>query len=269
MNILMPTDFSENARNAARYALQFFQDIPCTFHFLHVLTLPAAKLGHPVMAMPGEVQQKFKLLLAELEKLKTNYEHVFLSSYKADYFIEAIRDQVKEKQIDLILMGTRGNTNKSEHVVGKHTADVMMKVKCPALAISEKAIFKAHREVLFPTDYKIHYSPKMLDTLFNIIRLSRAKVKILELYNSDKEPTAEQIANRLFLQNSFSPEILKTQAFYPLRQTEKNPLIEGNEKVDMVVMAARNLNLCQRLLRNQSADQIPLIRQLPLLIIHG
>ena len=166
-------------------------------------------------------------------------------------------------------MGTKGSTNESKHVVGKHTADVMMKVKCPALAISEKAIFKAHREVLFPTDYKIHYSPKMLETLLSITSLSKAKIKILELYNNEKEPSAEQIANRIFLQNSFSPDVPNTQAFYPLKQSDNNSLITGNEKVDMIVMAAKNLNLCQRLLRNQSADQIPMIRQLPLLVLHG
>ena len=37
MNILLPTDFSENSRNAAAYALQFFKDTPCNFYLLHVL----------------------------------------------------------------------------------------------------------------------------------------------------------------------------------------------------------------------------------------
>lgn len=269
MNILIPTDFSENAKNAAQYALQFFRDIPCTFHLLHVLPLPTPDLMLQNINMPLEVKEKFETLLKDLESFKLNPEHIFSITYKANYFIEAVREQVSIKGIDLILMGTKGSTNQTAVVVGKHTADVIMKVKCPTLAISEKAIFKAHKEVLLPTDYKINYNNKMLETLWSLTRLSKASVKILELFNSDKEPSAEQLANRIFLQNSFSPEVPVIQTYYSPKPEDNDTIFSANENVDMIVMAAKNLNLCQRLLRNQSSEYIPLIRQLPLLILHG
>lgn len=269
MNILLPTDFSENAKNAAEYALQFFRNIPCTFYFLHVLPVPSPELLIQNISMPIEVKQKFDELLKDFELQKLNKDHIFNISYKANYFVEAVREQVKIKNIDLILMGTKGSTNHKAVVVGKHTADVIMKVKCPTLAISEKAIFKDHKEVLFPTDYKINYNSKMLETLWSIIRLSNASVKILELFNSEMEPSAEQLANRLFLQNSFFPEIPRVQTYYSLKPSDKDSIFSSNENVDMIVMAAKNVNLCQRLLRNQSSEQIPMIRQLPLLILHG
>lgn len=268
MNILLPTDFSENARNAAVYALQLFREVPAHFHFLHIIPFPAEQMGMAPVGMSMETQDKFGELVNWLQGIRQNKEHSFHVSYKVNYFIEAIRQEVTEKNINLILMGTRGATNKRSTIIGKHTADVMMKVKCPALAVSENAVYKDHKEVLFPTDYKIHYSPKMLETLLNLTHLSKASVNILELFNSDTEPSEEQLANKIFLQNSLSPGIPKFQTYYSLKQKNNNLVFTSNENVDMIVMAAKNLNLCQKLLRNHSDTQIPFIKQLPLLVLH-
>ena len=42
----------------------------------------------------------------------------------------------------------------------------------------------------------------------------------------------------------------------------------ANRNVDMIVLAAKNLNLCQKFLQNDQND-IPFINQLPLLVLHG
>lgn len=269
MNILLPTDFSDNSRNAAVYAMEFFKDIPCTLHLLHVLPIAAEESGCSTIDSSYEIQKKFSKLLTELRLNKSNPEHLFTTSCKTNYLIEAVRQQVLEKNIDLILMGTKGSGNKAGAVIGKHTSDVMTKVKCPVLAISENAIYKEHKEILFPTDYKIQYNTKMLETLLNLSSLSQAQVKILELFNTEKEPSEEQMANRVFLQNSFSPKVPTLQTYYSSKAPDTTRLFLKNKNVDMIVMVAKNLNICQRLLKNQQNNQIPFINQLPLLVLHG
>ena len=152
MNILLPTDFSENSRNAAEYALQFFKDTPCHFHLLHVLPVPADKMATGYMSMSPAIKENFEKLLTWLESIRTNPKHTYHTCFKADYLINAVRAKCQEKQIDLILMGTKGKTNNEGVVIGKNTSDVMMKVKCPVLAISEFASYKEHKKILFPTD---------------------------------------------------------------------------------------------------------------------
>ena len=269
MNILLPTDFSENSRNAAVYAMEFFKEIPCTFHFLHVIPAPVEKEVSGLTALSGDVQGKFDMLLEDLNALKVSPQHHFTISCKADFLIEAVRQQVLEKNIDLILMGTKGSTNKAGAVIGKNTSDVMMKVKCPVLAISEKAVFKEHKEILFPTDYKIQYNNKMMGTLLNLSSLSKASINILELFNSEREPSEEQIANRLFLQNCFSPKTPALQTYYSSKLPDTSRLFMENKNVDMIVMVAKNLNICHKLLKEQQNNHIPFINQLPLLVLHG
>lgn len=269
MNILLPTDFSENARNAAAYAMNFFKDISCTFHLLHVIPIPGDEQESGDVTITTDIQKEYDELLDWLESIKINPDHSFSIAIKTDYLIEAVRQQVREKGIDLILMGTKGSSNNHEILVGKNTSDVMMKVKCPVLAISEKAIYKEHKEILFPTDYKINYNNKMLETLLNLSSLSKASVKILELFNTDLEPSKEQLDNRAYLQSSFAPKVPTLQTYYASKVPDKTRLFLANKNVDMIVMVAKNLNICQKLLKGHSSNKIPFINQLPLLVLHG
>ncbi len=268
MNILLPTDFSENSRNAVAYALEFFKDTPCTFHLLHVSPPTFEILSFGLQTMPDSIKQKFSDLIDWVNTIKLNPDHNFLVCYKVNYFIEAIRDKVAEKYIDLILMGTKGASNEKGIILGRNTSDVIMKVKCPTLAISEKAIFRPHKEILFPTDYRIRYSSKMLASLKTITRLSKTSIKILELFATDNEPGKDQITNREALKNSLIPDVPETQTYYSAMHSDPKFLFRTNRNVDMIVMAAKNLNLCQKLLKNQNNHQIPFIRKLPLLILH-
>ena len=269
MNILLPTDFSENSRNAAAYALQFFKDTPCEFHLLHVIPVPVDQLSTGYLTMSPTIKDNFGKLLNWLESIKTNVDHHFHICFKANYLIDAVRSKVDENNIDLILMGTKGKTNSTGVVIGKNTSDVMMKVKCPVLAISEKAAFKEHKEILSPTDYKINYGSKMLSTLLNLASLSNANVKILEIFNSEMEPSPEQIQNRLYLQESFTPKIPMLQTYYTSRETNPKKIFTSNRNIDMIVLAAKNLNLCHKFLQNDEQENIPFINQLPLLVLHG
>lgn len=269
MNILLPTDFSENSRNAALYALQFFKDTPCDFHLLHVIPLPAGQLTPGYVNMSPTIKKEFDELLSWLQGIQSNPQHHFHICFRASYLIDAVRAKVQENNIDLILMGTKGKSNNKGVVVGKNTSDVMMKVKCPVLAVSENAVFKEHKEILFPTDYKIHYGSKMLRTLLNLTSLSKAEIKILEIFNTEKEPTFEQAKNRTFLQESFSPRIPLLQTFYSSKRDSPRKIFVANRNIDMIVLAAKNLNLCQRFLQNDDKENIPFINQLPLLVLHG
>lgn len=267
-NILLPTDFSENSRNAVAYAMQFFRETPCTFHLLHISPPTDEGLNFGHLNMPESVKEEFQNIIKWINDVQVNPDHHFSTCYKVNFFIEAIREKVFEKNITLILMGTKGASNEKEIILGKNTSDVIMKVKCPTLAISENAVFQPHKEILFPTDYKIRYSSGMLNSLKNIAETSKTTIKVLELFSSNNEPGLDQIFNKQALMNSLSPDIPEIQTFYALTNADPESLFLTNRNVDMIVMAAKNLNLCQKLLKDHRNQHIPFIRKLPLLILH-
>lgn len=267
MNILLPTDFSENSRNAIKYALKLFEEVPCTFHLLHVD--PTHKKNEmSVNGLIADKQESFQELREWLNNSKLNPEHRFISVVKADFLIEAIRKQILEKNIDLIVMGTKGLTNRKTTIIGNNTSEVMLKVKCPVMAISENTVFRKPKNVLFPTDYKIHYEEKMIEALQGFLFLSGASIKMLEIYNTEKEPTEEQLRNRKHFQDYFKSPLLPAQTFYSFKEKNFWRLFITNRNVNLIVMAAKNLDICQRLLHNPQKNQIPFISRLPLLMLH-
>lgn len=268
MNILLPTDFSENAKNAAAYALKCFEHIPCTFHFLHALPVSTRELNGGKVDVSAEFYPCFEQLFTFLNSKKVNPQHELKVVFKTGPLIEEVREQVFEHKIDLIIMGTKGTSNNENNTIGKNTSEVITKVKCPVLAISEDAVFQEFKEILFPTDYKINYSGQMLQMLFKFVSVSKANVKILEIFNSDLEPTKEQMESKTHLQNYFLPQIPLSQPFYTSSKIQGNPSPLLNNKVDMIALAAKNLDICQKLLNGNRSQQIPFMKQLPLLVLH-
>ena len=268
MNVLLPTDFSENARNAAVYAMEFFKNTRCNFYLLHVIEAPSGRLQTSYLAASPEVQKKFEGLLEWLHTVRKNPDHHFHACFKADFLIQAVRDKVQEKNIDLILMGTKGQTNSSWGIIGKNTSEVMMKVKCPVLAISEKAVYREYKELLFPTDYKVRFDSRLLHLLNSLSSLSRTSVNILELFDNSSEPTPEQLLNRNMLKDYFSPKVPVSLTWDNPDGQDLNGLVFDQRNIDLIVLAARNLRLCQQFLHKNKTFQIPMMNQLPLLVLH-
>ena len=52
--ILVPTDFSDNATNAIRYAVYLYKDVECTFYLLHTYS-PAIYQAEYVLHSPGQI----------------------------------------------------------------------------------------------------------------------------------------------------------------------------------------------------------------------
>src|SRR5690606_18759694 len=109
----------------------------------------------------------------------SNPFHKFYCIHENVSLVEAIRKQVVEKEIDYILMGTKGASNIGNREIGSNTAEVITKVKCPVLVIPERAKFRGIKNVAFPTDYNCIYKNKVVNTLFETLMLHRAHLRIV------------------------------------------------------------------------------------------
>ena len=58
--ILLPTDFSKNARNAIRYALDLYSERECSFHFLNVYQVDGYDID-PSSFRPEQGQRSYEI----------------------------------------------------------------------------------------------------------------------------------------------------------------------------------------------------------------
>ncbi|MCB0528657.1 MAG: universal stress protein [Lewinellaceae bacterium] len=142
--ILVPVDFSKNAKHALRVAAAIAKKHDAWLEILHVNTAVAyapAMPEYPGLSsfdMTGyydTVASEFKQLKKEMDaefpglKIETRTEEGILFS--------TLRRVAEEDSVGLIVMGTKGATGAIEFFVGSNTEKVIRTAPCPVLAVPE------------------------------------------------------------------------------------------------------------------------------------
>jgi len=218
--ILLPTDFSKNAYNAINYAIELYKEESCEFFILHSYYLPGYEKSNLLSLEPTDKKLNEVKLRAEenMEQLKSlvhsngnNHSFYFLNEFGPCN--EAIKKIVENEDIKLIIMGTHGETDNENIILGRNAVNVMEKVRnCPVLTIPNNIVFKKPNEIVFPTSYKTHYKESELTTLIEISKLTKAPIRILHI-QSDKELNKKQegkkeLLNQILKDTNYTHHIL-------------------------------------------------------------
>lgn len=276
-NILVPTDFSKNSWNAIQYALEFFRTTPCNFYLLHVTSISNYAGGESPIVPTTQVIEKTLLktskvklqeLLIRIKKLNSNEDHNFITLSSYDYFIDAIRNHADEKNIDYIVMGTKGANGVKRAIIGTNTGDLITKVKCPVIVVPENAVFKEPKEVAFPTDYNLFYQTKVLSTISGLAKMFDSTIRILHVAKKDEQLTKFQIENQEYLNDFFMDE---KHSFHKVTNKKIEAGVQcfvESRDIDMIVMIAKNLNLFQQILFKPAIEEISYHTEVPFLVLH-
>ncbi|MBI3410041.1 MAG: universal stress protein [Planctomycetes bacterium] len=139
--ILVPTDFSEHARQAVKYAAAFAEKFGAEIHLLHVLQdlaiyqPDAVTIGPPVVPplaqLAAAARTSLERFIADnkLERLAVQQE------VREGTPVEEIIEFAAEKDIDLIILGTHGRGWLAHVLLGSVAEKVVRKAPCPVLTV--------------------------------------------------------------------------------------------------------------------------------------
>ena len=273
---MIPTDFSENAWNAVSYGIQFLWE-KSTVYLLHVNALPvysgagssitaSSRLLEDTRAM--ENRRAMEKLLLQIKSVPVVDGHAFLPVTLTDYLVEGVKREVEDRQIDLIIMGTKGASGLKKMALGSNTGDVITRVKCPLLAVPENAVFRSPREIAFVTDYEMGYDFRILDDLLSVVKAHHAWLRILHIQRQGEELSQIQRANRDVL-NDYFQEVPHT--FHNLHNSNLDAAIQcfvESRDIDLVAMVAKNLNFFERILFRPTVEEVSYHTDIPFLVLH-
>jgi nucleotide-binding universal stress UspA family protein len=275
--ILVPTDFSDNAFNALKYGLELFKKSKCTFHLVHIDPIPpysgagtavrSAALNFEDYVLEDSRKQ-LKELMTRIEKISLNTKHTFVTLALHDFFVEAIKRESENRKIDLIIMGTKGASGLKKATIGSNTGDVITKIKCPLLAVPEDAKYRPLREIAFPTDYHTGYDSGVLDRLISMVQLHHAALRILHISKKGEHLSMVQKDNKSFLHDYLKD---LEHSFHSLTGTKLETAVQcfsESRDIDMIAMVAKNLNFFQRILFRPSVEEISYHTKVPFLVLH-
>lgn len=277
-NILLPTDFSENSWNAIKYAIHFFENQDCNFYVLHVIRLNNLVANDTPLVLNGGVVEdiyvkptkvKLRELLKRISKLSTKSKnHHFYTLTDYSFFIESIRKTVDEKQIDCIVMGTKGATDVEKIILGTNTADIITKVKCNTFAIPENAEFRSPKEVAFPTDFSLSHNLQVLKPVSDIIERFKSSLRIVHINKAKPELNKDQLKNKELLEDYFINEDYSFHFLSNKRVEDAVQCFVESRNTDLICMVAKNLNYFQQILFHSKVEKISYHTDVPFLVLH-
>jgi nucleotide-binding universal stress UspA family protein len=277
-NILLPTDFSENAWNAIDYALHFFKYDLCNFYLLHIHQISGLVNEHSNFNISNsEIEKEYsqpakkafkKIKNRIARKFSKNNYHRFFNLEDYGFFTESLKKYVKLKEIDLIVMGTKGASGFKKMTIGSNTANVIKKVPCNTFVIPENARFKKIEEIAFPTDLLSSYNYFILDNISQILEDHLASLHIIHVKKKEEKLNKDQEKNLELLKDFFEDQPFSIHYFVnnDLEETIQNFVESRN--IDIIVMVAKHLNYFQQILFHTKIEKISYHTNIPFLILH-
>lgn len=275
--ILLPTDFSKNALNAIRYALDLYKDQVCDFYFLNAFTVNGYSIENMMVPEPGErayeaskkaSEDEFVKLMDILELHPDNPKHSYHTISTFNSLLFAVKDTIAKKDIDIVVMGTKGATGADTVIFGTNTVDVMEKVtEAPVLAIPENVRFEAPKEIVFPTDYKTAFKRKELNYLLEIAKYHKAYIRILHIVKESRL-SAEQRSNKELLETILQNYDHSFHTLTDLKvQSGISAFIDSRES-DMIAFVNRKHSFFGSLLSKPLVREMGYHSKIPVLTLH-
>ena len=203
----------------------------------------------------------------ECSEKSGNRQHKVTGHYSGDKLVNAARDFIKQHKIDLIVMGAVGREQRHSTILGKHTFEIMSKIKCNILAVAEDSKFKKPEKLVMPLDYTAFFDDKNIRFLKNSEIFKRTCLSVWEILGSgNNEHERDQAKKEIFsglkdLKVNFSA--LDETAIY-----DKSIWTDVQNKFDLIVLLGKNIRICDRLLHNKHGLYTLLPNHLPILVLH-
>jgi len=272
--IIVPTDFSDNAYNALRYAVQLLKDEICTFYILNTYT--------PVVYDPEYLNTAATLSLTEIAQRQSmqgledtfnriknefnNPNHRFETISAFNYLSDELQIQTEEKDIDLIIMGTQGATGAKEVIFGSQTMHVIKKIKTPLLAVPSGYRFNSLKNILFPSDLELEFEESKLRIAKELAAKNKSQIHILHmLTKTSLNETQEKRKKNLTRYFEGIPSEFHIIRAYSITETIKK--YEENLTVDLLVMMNNKHSFFENLLFQPTIENIGFHTRIPFLII--
>lgn len=270
---LVPTDFSDTSKNAARYAVELAQDDPETTIILYNLyeKLAPGTDGSPLTETDDDRKNVLNQALAnlEIELHEISTVRIQYVAEEGSSLVEAVEKYVRYNGIDVVIMGITGATRLEQIFMGSNALNMAREGVCPVIIVPPKAEFKKIRNVLLASDFKnvktttpVAQIKKILDIFkpnLHIVNVdSEHYVELTEEYKKEKEWLSNMF-------ESYNPE------FYFIRMFDFFDAISNftaDHQIDLIVTVPKKHSFIRGLYKTSHTKKLAYHSHVPVVAIH-
>lgn len=264
-HILFPTDFSEAALHAFLYTVKLAEALDMQIDLMSVYHLPVSDASR---IAPYEIDELLRQrrgeVMKQLSELADRVPSERIGQLRVDYgmFVyQEIVDAARKNGHQLIAMGTKGERNALEKLMGSVTTHTMMNAPCPVLAIPSDAEYRPVRNIAYATDFEPS-DEQAIEKLNSMSRKLGARVHFLHI---DKEHKYGMTEKYVMVRDYPHP-------FTDFFVVNHNSLSEGMEAfirdhgMDWLALFLPNRKFWERLLHRSFTKEMTFHSKLPVLV---
>lgn len=269
--ILLLTDFSENATNAIRYAMQFFESKKCSFYILYVHKVSGYVSDDLVMSPNNSIhdsitkkpKEKLDALVEKLKNDTKDKDYNFETLIDFDVFTDAINQIVEKISIDFVVMGSNGASNVKEVIFGSNTINVIEKVDCKTLIIPSHYQFLPVKQFLVSLNTDDSFNNSLLEHIIDFVEDFKLKLHILRV-------TSENDTSNISLQDKERTALLDS-VYHLVEGVPIDYAVSSymqTNTIDITAFINQDKSFLKRLFSVAPGKELKSRLRLPLLILH-
>ncbi len=286
--ILVPIDFSDYSVNACRYAIGLAEKLNAEIKLMHVYYNPV------VNSMPLTDTYYYQVnmdeIIREIElRAKTSMEQFYadlkekieidnIQGVKLDYVLvrgiasEEIIAKSEEYKPDVIIIGTRGQGERENDLIGSVTAKIIEDTRVPVLVIPEDSLYEgiATINILYAIDFD-ESDYKAMKKLMNILAPFEFRLYCIHIGKPDnktwdkaKMSTLKEKLNSQYPDYEIECSLLEEEDF--LKGIQE---IIRKKRIDIISLVTHKRNLISKLLTPSVARKVLFHTNIPFLVFHA
>jgi len=200
--ILVPTDFSATAKNAAIYAIGLAKQIGATkvvLYNAYEAVVPSISIDPTVPSiMPVDIETYKNISETGLTSFAEEINHVCDENIvveklcNVNTLVNGISEAIANTNAELVVMGITGGNAIEENIIGSNTVDVAKAITVPMIIVPPNAAFKTIEEITLAVDLKKVAATTPVGALTKVLDTIKAKFFVLHINDgeddgSDKE----------------------------------------------------------------------------------
>lgn len=269
--ILVPTDFSDTADKARDYAVQLAQELGAQIILLNTYHIPysGASAGTLVNLDKVALEEAEKSMSNQIEYLNLNYSNIsFKSLCVPGLLVDSVKRIGKNKEVDLIVMGTNGASGVVEDYLGSNTSEIIGSINIPIIVVPSKSTNNFPQRIVVANDLKESGEEQLLDALKEIVVKTAPEVEFLFIVNEENQ--ADKKIERL--RAAQFDENFDT-SYHPFHFRENENVDEGileyieGKNFDMLVLTAHQRGFWEGLFHKSVSKSLVKHATLPIMVL--
>lgn len=270
-NILILTDFSDSAVNAARYAAVFADRIK-TRHIIiyHSTSVPLAtdiplEIASRTIDGPEEVTTKLNRLKDEISSLVSS--EITINTRKDErMLLAAVNILAEQQQLGLVVMGITGKSNLKEILIGSNTTTIARESRIPLLIVPAGAQFEDVKRVVFACDLKKVSETTPIEAIKTLIAALNAKLLILNVAQNQDHFKQDRIKELADLQRLWGDE--QAEYHYAVHEDLVTGIMDFaiNQEAQLVITVPRQYGFFEGFFHRGLTNKLAYHTHLPLLL---